>query len=62
MSTSDAFWNQFEKFIKDEHSMTLDEFVGNFTKSGDGFRERFETISEILILHSPKDNKGQERR
>ena len=62
MSTSDAFWNQFEKFIKDEHSMTLDEFVENLTKSGDGFRDRFEKTCEILLLHSPKDNIEQERR
>jgi len=42
--------------------MTLDEFVENLTKSGDGFRDRFEKTCEILLLHSPKDNIEQERR
>jgi len=62
MSTSDAFWNQFEKFIKEEHNLTLKEFGELFIKHGDGAIERYAIISECILLESPKDDIKQERR
>lgn len=56
MSSDNAFWNQFEKVVK-EHGWTMNEFRENFTKSGDGFRERFEKICEILLIESPNNKR-----
>lgn len=56
MSSDDAFRNQFEKLVKD-NGWTLEELKENMLKEGGGFRERFEKISGILLLHSPKDDK-----
>jgi hypothetical protein len=38
MSSDNAFWNQFEKLIKD-HGWSMKDFRENFIKGGDGYAE-----------------------
>ncbi len=54
MSSNDAFWDIFEEHLKD-YELDLKQFRNLLVQQGDGFLERYATISRIISLEKPPE-------